>query len=213
MLIDIHSHHIHTAEGILAPRSFGIHPWLSDLFTYSDLPDLRRALEATCGQDGVALVGECGMDALRGADKALQQALFEMHAEVAEAVAKPVVVHCVRCFGELMSMRKARRYSMPWIVHGYMGSPQMALQLWQLGIWCSFGAAIIDSKHHKPIEALRQLGAERLFLETDASAVAIDSVYAAAAEHLMLSVDMLACTINESLSRLLSDDKKLLGTQ
>lgn len=202
MLIDIHSHHIHTAEDIFVPRSFGVHPWHSNLFSASDLPSLRLALADTCRQKSVAMVGECGLDALQGASMDFQLPLFRIHAEVAEEVAKPVVVHCVRSFNELMSLRSRNGYHQPWVVHGYIGSPQMALQLWHMGIWCSFGAAMLNPTRTKPIEALRQLGPERLFLETDASPIDIHDVYAAAATHLSLSVDELSVTINKNFSRL-----------
>lgn len=184
MIIDFHTHRYQTAEGVLVPRSFGIHPWQTSLLTEEDFPRLRQALTEGCRQSSIAMVGECGLDRLRGASLPFQKAVFELHLQVAEQLGKPVVVHCVRCMDELVELRKRQQWHMPWAVHGFHGSPQQAEQLWRLGIACSFGSVILRQQHSKTIEALQMLGKDRVFLETDDADCSIGDIYDAAAEWL-----------------------------
>ena len=110
---------------------------------------------------------------------------------MAEQLHKPVVVHCVRAYNERIELR--RQYaSTPWVVHGYSGSPQLAMQLKDKGIYVSLGAALLDPARSKPRQTLLQLGADNILLETDTATCGIESVYQSAAQLLGISVDLLA---------------------
>lgn len=191
MLVDFHTHLLPTAEGSIVPRSFGIHPWQSASFSESDMPQILSALSDGCSQPSITMVGECGLDKLRGASFDFQVSLFQLHLQVAETVGKPVVVHCVRAMEQLVALRRQRQWQRTWVVHGFTGSSQQALQLDRIGIGCSFGAAILNPQHHKAIAALQQLGKDRLFLETDDSGLSIADIYVAAAYWLEITVEEL----------------------
>ena len=194
MIVDFHTHNAITAENVLVPRSFGFHPW-----HLQGLEQLGEPVDA----DDVDLIGECGLDRCCATPWDLQQEAFIWHLQLAERLRKPVVVHCVRAYNELVDLRRQGRWEMPWVVHGFVGSPQLALLLQQWGIGVSFGAAITDPRRTKPRESLRTLGLGNFFLETDTSPVGIGAVYSAAAAILDCDTKLLEDTINTQLTALL----------
>lgn len=185
--IDIHTHKSNAVEGVITPRSFGIHPW-------SIVSDLSPVVAQTFPQD-IQMIGECGLDKCRGGAWELQQSVFLQQLQLAENLRKPVVVHCVRAFNELLQLRKSRSWRQPWIFHGFRGNPQQALQCHRLGIICSFGDALCQPQGSKSREALKALGIQdrtsRFFLETDQSATPIQTLYAEAASVLHIEATLL----------------------
>lgn len=168
-LLDIHTHHIPTMpgtalyclnEGEQLPAgqlcSAGIHPWN---VTQDYLRQCEWVREAAAASDVLA-IGEIGLDRHRGPDIDLQIAAFRHQIAISEELGKPVILHVVKENGLLLSVRKELKPSMPWLLHGFRGSPQLALQLLAHGIMVSFG------EHFNP-DTLSAVGADRLLIETD----------------------------------------------
>lgn len=191
MILDFHTHRP-LPDGVFTPRCFGIHPWHASDTTVCHWPK----------PDSYDMIGECGLDKCCSTDWTLQKEVFAAHLKQAEQQHKPVVIHCVRAFGELMEMRKSYR-STPWVVHGFTGTAELARQLHGQCIGVSFGAAILDGRHAKARKALQAMGAENLFLETDDSDSSIFDIYREAALLLGIDINLLADTINRHYSALL----------
>ncbi|MBO7490208.1 MAG: TatD family hydrolase [Bacteroidales bacterium] len=195
--IDFHTHQ-KTAEGVITPRSFGIHPWKADqekaesydAFKNKSLPLFANA----------QIIGECGLDKVCRSNWETQMRLFEWQIMMADELNKPMVVHCVRAFNELTELRKKHRHNI-WVVHGFAGSTQLADQLYKAGIWVSYGAALLDPKREKVRESLR-CNRNPYLLETDDSDVGIAAVYKSAAETTGLELKTLADTIKERYTTL-----------
>lgn len=141
--------------------STGVHPWRS-----AEAAKLWPMVEAVAADKRIVAIGECGIDRLRGADIKMQQELFMRHACLAERVGKPLIIHCVRAWGELLGAYSDIKPSQPWIVHGFRGGPALARQLLDAGMHISLGehfnratAAIIPD--------------DRLHIETDCSTLPI----------------------------------------
>lgn len=116
--------------------SAGIHPWDT---VESPSQEVWSWLEAMAADPRVAAIGECGLDALRGAPLDTQEQLFRRQLELAASVGKPVIVHCVRAWHRLLAMHAPRRYGIPMIIHGFRGKPALARQLLDDGYDLSFG--------------------------------------------------------------------------
>ena len=144
--------------------STGVHPWRS-----SAADALWPLVERVASDCRVAAVGECGLDRLRGASMDSQIELFERHARLAEKVGKPVIVHCVRAWAELLAVHRRVRPSQPWIVHGFRGGPQLARQLLDAGMHISLGERF-------NAETARIIPQDRLHVETDMSPLGIDEI-------------------------------------
>lgn len=207
MIVDFHTHHT-TARGAISPRSFGIHPWHSHRWLQGLGGDPREALLREMPAD-LEVVGECGLDKCCDAPWESQMLVFELQLQEAERRGLPVVVHCVRAFNELMQLRR-RHGATPWVVHGFVGAPQLARQLCDHGIGVSFGAALLDDRRDKVRLSLRSRLASDgtllplTFLETDEAPASIDDVYRAAAQILGIDLAALSDAIKKNYHTLLS---------
>ncbi len=163
--VDIHTHRPTEAVTI---RTVGVHPW-------------RAAEEALPSREAVAAaeaVGEIGLDRACAVDPALQEELFVAQLDLAEEAAKPVVLHCVRAFEEVMRLLHGR--SLPVVIfHGFIGSEEQAARALDAGYYLSFGMRTARSP--KSIAALRRTPLDRLFIETDEAEVTIEEVCASIA--------------------------------
>lgn len=136
--------------------SAGLHPWY-----LTDEAAARRlaGLEALLRAGRLAAVGECGLDWLTAAPRGLQLRCFEAQAVLAARYGRPLVIHCVRAWDDLLRLRRLHP-SGRWIVHGFRGGGAHAAMLLRAGLSLGFGPAARD-------EALRLCPPERLFPETD----------------------------------------------
>jgi len=163
--------------------SLGIHPWLLD--RQAPEPALAR-LERLAEHPRILAIGECGLDKCIAAPMPRQIEVFGRQIAIAENLGKPVIVHCVRAYAELLQLRKRLKPRQDWIVHGFCGKPTLARQLTDAGCCLSFGAAVLD-RPYPAGAALQAAPLAQVFLETDAAAdVQIDAIYRVAATMLGL---------------------------
>lgn len=146
--------------------SVGIHPW----WTADDTELLWAGVQQIAPQAPIVMIGEVGFDTLQG-DFQRQRKEFERHVQLSESLHKPLVIHCVRAFHELLQAHKRYRPTQVWTVHGFRGKPALAAQLLSAGLHLSFGL------HFHP-ESLRLCPIGRLRIETDDSAHSLESIFA-----------------------------------
>lgn len=168
--------------------SVGIHPWKAGEVDVSD--ELVDRLRALAVHERVVAIGECGLDRLRAGFPAEQEALFIPQVRLAEEVGKPLIVHCVRAYGELVRLSKALKVTVPLLVHGYNGNAQIAAELLRQGFYLSLGPALLNPRSNAAA-LVSALALDRLLLETDDSGLCIVSVYEAAANLRGLPLDEL----------------------
>ncbi|MDE6416678.1 MAG: TatD family hydrolase [Duncaniella sp.] len=172
-LSDTHTHRTDAADAIInydptvdtyTPRpdltySAGIHPWRADL---ADDEMLSR-LATLARQSNFTAIGETGLDALRGSDMEIQSAVFAKHITLAAELEKPLIIHCVRAWQQLIAIsRRYGKHAAPWIIHGFRGKPQLARQLLDAGFSLSFG------QHYNP-ESFAITPVDRRYAESDES--------------------------------------------
>ena len=176
--------------------SVGIHPWYIDKKL---MPDVRRLATLPI----VVAIGETGLDkntAKNQDDFSLQKEIFAEHILLSEEVKKPLIIHCVKAWDELLSIRKTTKPSMPWIIHGFRGNATLATQLLNAGLYLSF------SINHN-VEALKVTWNKgRLFAETDNAEINIRKVCTTIADNLGIS-------INELLDEIEKNHYLLLGNR
>ena len=196
--IDIHTHKVSGAldtievlnitpdDKCTGMASCGLHPWNVDC-------DWERAIETVRNrayETNIVLIGEAGIDKICGTDIALQIMAMEKQAIIAEEVEKPMIIHCVKGFDEIISIRKAVKARHRWIIHGFRGKPQSALQLVRNGFDVSLG------KMFNP-ETARAIPLKCLWAETDETDISIRTVYRNIAEARGISVEELKDSIYE----------------
>lgn len=211
--IDIHTHRPEQVSGVLAIRnvdvdygglpdgshlSVGIHP---GSVTGAWMP-VYEMLRSAAASPSVRAIGECGLDKVVSGDLTLQLAAFRAQVALAGACQKPLIIHCVRAYEEVLAALSALTPGVPVIFHGYRKGAALAARLASRGYRLSFGAALLRPAEGL-VEALHATPLSHLFLETDADHYSIELIYEAAARILGLTVARLkaqihdnACTIN-----------------
>ena len=170
--------------------SVGIHPW----YIYNVREQLS-CLESIIAVPNVVAIGEAGLDKLVGTPLDIQQDVFLKQAVLAEKMNKPLIVHCVKAWEELIAIRKEVKPHVPWIIHGFRGNGELAQQLILHGFYLSFG-------EHFQISSLRKAWPERLLIETDESSCSIQGIYQRLASSIQISVNELGNKVDQTVGRL-----------
>lgn len=195
MFLDIHTHKSKQEKDVFAiqslsltestflampktkPISIGIHPWYGKL---NELEKNMKYLSVLARQENVKLIGECGLDKLKGQPIGNQLQILEAQIALAEQLQKPVILHCVKAFDELIALKKRLQPTIPMIIHGFNKKQEMAKQLVNQGFYLSFGAAVLKSE--EVALTLLENSDYPFFLETDEVEIDIREVYTKVAE-------------------------------
>jgi TatD DNase family protein len=158
--------------------SIGIHPfYISENRFIEDLLTIEQKLRLT---ECLAL-GECGLDKRIEIPMQLQIEIFEKQILLAEKFQKPVILHLVAAFDELIEIKNRLQISVPMIVHGFSKSKELAKQLLDNGMYLSFGKYLIQNENLKDV--FLSVPENRYFLETDSSDYKIEEVYSLVAKY------------------------------
>lgn len=163
--------------------SCGVHPWFSD-----KSEDRLDILREKVTDPAVVAVGEIGLDKLQGPDIAKQITVFRKQIELAVQVQKPIIIHCVKAWDELIALYKEYKDSVPWIIHGYRGNSRQTEQLSKIGFKFSVG-----ENFNK--ESLKYISLDSLFCETDTSDMTICKVYENISAEIGLSINHFAILV------------------
>jgi TatD DNase family protein len=167
--------------------SYGLHPnELSKANCDEKLEALRRVVyEKRC-----LAVGECGLDKLSSVDFELQEEIFIEQIKLANQVKKPLIIHCVKAFNELMNCLNLNDNSVPVIIHGFNNNENIARVIMQQGYYFSFGKALLGYESNAA-KAIIQVGRKKFFLETDSADISIKYIYRKASELLRIDEEIL----------------------
>lgn len=158
--------------------SIGIHPWyIDEKRLESDLTIIEQKLP---GPKCLAL-GECGLDKRIEIPMALQIEVFEKQIALAEKYQKPLVLHLVAAFDELIEIKKRLNISVPLIIHGFSKNEQVAKQLIDNGFYLSFGKYLLRNPEMESV--FTSVPNNRFFLETDTLEETLQEVYKIAAHY------------------------------
>lgn len=201
-LLDIHTHRpvqkectsiFNCGTRYTAERwvSIGIHPWEID----NNSKELFAAIKETARLENVTAIGECGIDTLHStASIELQTEIFRSHALLAEEIKKPLIIHCIKAFEQLIALHKEISPAQAWIIHGFRGKPQLATQLVRHGFHLSYGEKFNpDSVKATPLE--------RIFTESDESVKPIEDIYATIAQAAEITTDELTTAVFDNATR------------
>lgn len=188
MVVDIHTHNTHTHAQTI--ETVGVHPW------HASTDDIA---EVECRAVAADAIGEIGLDFACDVSREEQERIFRAQLAIAERHKKPVVLHCVRAFEEVMCI--LRNYRLRAVIfHGFIGSTEQAQRAVAEGYYLSFGERTFRSP--KTIEAMRHTPLFSLFVETDESTTPIEAIYARLAELRGISVADLTTATKENFVRI-----------
>lgn len=173
--------------------SIGIHPWHIDANRVAE--ELQIIENKLLAQNCLA-VGECGLDKRTPIPFDLQAEVFEKQLLLAEKYQKPVVVHCVAAFSEVMETKKRLKISVPMVIHGFSKNEQTAKQLLDQGFYLSFGKYLLRNPELETV--FKSVPNDRFFLETDTIDERIREVYGLAARYKNVALEDLKHTITQN---------------
>ena len=144
----------------------GIHPW----WTTSSLPDeLFEAVASIAAMPQCALVGEAGIDTLKGGPMFRQVLYFNKMARLAADLSKPLIIHDVKAHDVIVPLAAEYPDSDRWIIHGFRYKPTVAKMMLDKGFRLSFGPDFNT-------DTLKEIPLGSLLAETDDSGVSIADV-------------------------------------
>jgi len=202
--IDIHTHGAKTVAGRFSVEvlmahegklptetpglafTYGIHPWYLDESNHNTL---LTSVIKTVSNPLIIAIGEAGFDKIKGPSMELQRKTFEEQVIIAEELKKPLVIHCVKAWDELLRTNKKFNPKMPWLVHGFRGNKDLAMQLINKGMYISFWYDFIIKPESSDL--VRSLPQEKIFLETDGADVDIKDIYNKVSADLEITVEKL----------------------
>jgi len=154
--------------------SAGIHPWYINTETEKQFIELTSISK----QANVLAIGECGLDKLCKTDFALQQTYFIKQIQLAHTLHKPLIIHCVRAYNQVIQILEQQKVQVPVVFHGFNKNKVLAQALIAKGYYLSFGKHLLNIS---VAETFKTLPLEQLFLETDDSEMEIEEIYKTAA--------------------------------
>lgn len=213
--LDIHTHHEAQYPGVTRILSLsltgeveseypdreisvGLHPWFAK-------PEQLNAqfsrLKQAASLPQVRMIGECGLDRFQGPALSDQIEILKKQLALAMELRKPVLLHCVRCFDELIALQKSMKLDIPMVLHGFNKKKELGRQMQSKGFYLSFGKALLN-----PDSGAATLVREGdvFFLESDDSEHPIEEIYQAAA-------NLKNCSIPELKDLIFANWKKIIS--
>jgi len=179
--------------------SAGLHPW------HLKLPEENNQLLAFVREkakvDKVIFIGEAGLDKRCTTDFEEQKRNFEAQIIIAEENNKPMIIHCVRAYNEVLEIHKKMNPEMTWIFHAYNGSLEMTKQLATENFMFSFGEYLF-LPGTKAIESFKYLPLNKIFFETDESRDNVKQMYRQGAMLKKISVEELKKAVRDNFSNI-----------
>ena len=155
--------------------SMGLHPWY---LKAGSLAEEMESLRNNISRPEVLAVGECGLDKLSDTDRELQVSAFKLQVELANEMNKPLIIHCVKAFNEVLALLKDSR--VPVIFHGINNKLSLIQPVIAEGYYLSFGKSLLGY-NEAILNTFRATPLEQVFLETDDADVSIKEIYKSAA--------------------------------
>jgi TatD DNase family protein len=207
---NLHTHNFTNQETVLElvnqyPQEFdasisfysvGIHPWYID---EQRLETDLQIIESKLQEPNCLALGECGLDKRIEVPLELQQKVFEKQLHLAQKYNKPVVIHCVAAFQEIIATKKQLGITVPMIIHGFSKNKQVAKELIDNGFYISFGKYLLRNPELEAV--FLTVPNAQFFLETDTAEEGIEEVYALAAKYKNIKTEELQNIINNNFKQ------------
>lgn len=114
--------------------SIGIHPWyIDEARLTSDLKCIAKKLQ----QKECLALGECGIDKRIEIPLETQIQVFKQQLALVKQTNKPVILHCVAAYQEVITIKKELNIQNPMIIHGFSKNQQVAKSLLDNGFYLS----------------------------------------------------------------------------
>ncbi|PLX07061.1 MAG: hydrolase TatD [Marinilabiliales bacterium] len=171
-----------------------MHPW-----NYSEnwnnqigrIKDLARL-------NNFVAIGETGFDSKSPVSIEVQKDIFKKHIVISEETKKPMIIHCVKFFNELIQLKKEVKPRQALIIHGFRSKVSIAEDLIKHDFYFSLNEGLLQDQD-KAKQLLLTIGLEHLFFETDDLSTDIKNIYNFASKVFDISLEKLNQEIEKNL--------------
>lgn len=146
--------------------SVGIHPCSIN----QNISQRINLIEQLSQHKQVLAIGEIGLDKRSKTDINTQKEIFITQVQIAEKAQKPIIIHCVKAYQEILEIKTKLKPNIPFIFHGFRGNQQLAKQILNQNCYISVG------EKFNP-ETIQIIPVNKLFIETDESLKKIEDIY------------------------------------
>ena len=214
--INLHTHHFSNSEEILEvvnqypwefsneiqQYSIGIHPWYINQERLQD--DLQLISEKLKTENCLAL-GECGLDKRIEIPLQNQTEVFQQQIELAQQRTKPIILHCVAAYQEVIGIKREMNIENPMIIHGFSKNEQVAKSLLDNGFHLSFGKYLLRNPDLEKV--FKFVPDDLLFLETDTIEESIAEVYQKAANYKQMTLEEMKQQVFNTFAKVFQQSK------
>jgi TatD DNase family protein len=179
--------------------SIGIHPWNAN-----EIEDNFFKVELLAMNKKCLAIGEIGLDKLQGPDISIQKSTFEKQVLLSEKLKLPVILHCVKSWNEISSIKQSLNPIQTWVFHGF-NKVGILNEVLKNGLMISIGASILSNL--KLQNALEKIPNNRLLLETDNTNIDIYTIYEKVSEIKKIPLSELEVIIEENFNRIFRNGK------
>ncbi|HEX2955716.1 MAG TPA: TatD family hydrolase [Chitinispirillaceae bacterium] len=183
--------------------AFGIHPWYVTTRTVTWLERLSSYLYEFPG----AAVGEIGLDHHHAADTREEQLeVFTAQLELAAELKRPVSVHCLKAWGDLLSVFSSKKKLPERIaLHSFSGSVEIIRSMEKMGCYFSCSGAVTHHKNTRIRNLVSAFSSERILLETDTPDIPLEN-------HSGYTVPSLIQQVNAAVASLRGVDQEMMAS-
>lgn len=145
--------------------AFGIHPW----YISNRSLNWRECLRSYLCEFPGATVGEIGLDHFHESDKKQEQLeVFTAQLELAQQLQRPVSVHCLKAWGDLLkAFSSIKKLPARIALHSFSGSAEMVHVLEKMGCYFSCSGSVTHQKNIRIRNVIREFPLDKILLETD----------------------------------------------
>ena len=147
----------------------------------------------------VLMLGETGLDKKNGTTPIERQIeVFREHIRLSELLHKPIIVHCVKAFDEILAIRKETKANLPWIIHGFRGGIEQWEQLSKAGLHISIG-------RHYNTKLIQQLPQQQFLIESD-DTTEIEEIYTLISQDTGMTISKLQQLVENNFLHLFKNE-------
>jgi TatD DNase family protein len=171
-------------DATIPKYSIGIHPWhIKKENVEKELNIIHEKLQLN---ECLAL-GECGLDKRIEIDFGFQEEVFKQQIELVQNINKPIILHCVSAYDEVIRIKKEMEIKNPMIIHGFSKNWPIAEMLLKNGFYISFGKYLLRNPELESVFV--KVPNDKFLLETDMIEENIEEVYTFAAKFKKNSIE------------------------
>ena len=146
--------------------SAGIHPEFANNFEDS-LDTSLLEIGSLAKHKKCLAIGEIGLDYYwEKENKEFQKKIFEEQLKLANSMGLPVIIHDREAHSDTLKI--ISKYKPKGVLHSFSGSPEMANEVFKLGMYIGIGGVVTFKNSKKLPEIVKEMPLDSFLLETDA---------------------------------------------